>query len=294
MKYLYLFLLAECIISCGPSRKIPKTLGDPTNAPSYGYTPIDPLPTRIYIFSGVPPSDSIIATISSGRGDSMASIFSDETIRLAIGSIDDSSNVSFGKTSFGYANHTYIIILDYIKYITKPLPIAVQYDKSDNLKITDIIFFDTKNDKVPPGAQAILPLYVGVGLRLTATIKVNKGSVNLSNILGLAASANGSQVSGTLVVQTLGISGENISPLIPMPNELNSSTIQSALISIATMKSKIYDSKTILSPKVLAFYNNIGGKGVYVPNRIISLILSNDSNNLSLSERITRYGIEVW
>ncbi len=98
-----------------------------------------------------------------------------------------------------------------------------------------------------------IPVYVGVGLRIQASVTVLKDSVNLGSLYGLGVAASQNKLSGTLVIQSLGISGENISPIIPIPDRINESTIQTAMQSLATIKSKIYDNKTKITPQVVAF-----------------------------------------
>ncbi|GGG25446.1 hypothetical protein GCM10011344_27630 [Dokdonia pacifica] len=100
-----------------------------------------------------------------------------------------------------------------------------------------------------------IPVYVGVGLRIQASVTVVKDSLslNLGSLYGLAIAASKDQLNGTLVIQTLGISGENISPAVPIPDRINETTIQAAMQSLATIKSKIYDVKTQITPQVVAF-----------------------------------------
>lgn len=98
-----------------------------------------------------------------------------------------------------------------------------------------------------------IPVYVGVGLRIQASVTILKDSVNLGSLYGLGVAASQNKLNGTLIIQSLGISGENISPIIPIPDRINESTIQTAMQSLATIKSKIYDTKTRITPQVVAF-----------------------------------------
>lgn len=98
-----------------------------------------------------------------------------------------------------------------------------------------------------------VPVYVGVGLRIQASVTVLKDSLNIGSLYGLGLAASQNELNGTLIIQSLGISGENISPIIPIPDRINESTIQTAMQSLATIKSKIYDKKTKITPQVVAF-----------------------------------------
>lgn len=61
------------------------------------------------------------------------------------------------------------------------------------------------------------------------------------------------KVTYPLIVQTLGISGKQISSAIPIPDKINESTIQNAITALATIKSKLYDSETNIKPQVVGF-----------------------------------------
>lgn len=89
--------------------------------------------------------------------------------------------------------------------------------------------------------------------------------------MGVVAEAK--KVTGTLVIQTLGISGKDISTLIPMPNQINTTTIENAVMSLSAIKAKQYDDGTDLNPRVVGFYNNLGG-GKNTVNRFITGVLS--------------------
>jgi hypothetical protein len=89
--------------------------------------------------------------------------------------------------------------------------------------------------------------------------------------VGVAAQEK--RVTGSMVIQTLGISGENVSPVIPMPGDLSMSSIQSAIQALSTIKSKMYDPKTTITPRIIALFNSIGG-GIETRNSCISAILA--------------------
>jgi hypothetical protein len=184
---------------------------------------------------------------------------------LAIGEVDGKGNVSFATAKLGYAGSSYIVILDYIKFDTKSLPVALHKDTAGHV----LGFKPTDYTENP---DAIIPVYVGVGLRFTATVTVNEGTVDLGNLFALGLAAESKKVTGTLVIQTLGISGKDISSLIPMPSQINTTTIQNAIMSLASIKTKIYDDSIDLNPRVVGFYNNIGGGEATVQKFITSAL----------------------
>jgi len=267
MKTANITLIVFSLIACNASKHLPKTIGDPQSASSYGYQPIDPLPVSSFVDTngqGVPVMLNNNLKVSNQR---MMASLPDETMRLAIGQVDGKGNVSFATAKLGYAGSSYIVILDYIKFDTKSLPVLFHKDTLNQI-IDFVTLFGYENKP-----DAIIPVYVGVGLRFTATITVNEGSVDLGNLFALGLAAESKKVTGTLIIQTLGISGKDISSLIPMPSQINTTTIQNAIMSLAAIKSKIYEDDAELNPRVVGFYNNIGG-GQNTVQKFITNVLS--------------------
>lgn len=266
MKKFFILLLTSLILeSCNIGvlfEKSPNTLGDPLNAKFYGYHPLDPIPVEIEIDSNKKVTNEVVLRA-----------LTDETIRLAVRQKNSNGDITLPVGSIGYAGNDYEVILDYVKYNTVSLPVLLTKDDGKELKA--LIVSDTDPSFTVPlytNPLVIVPVYIGVGLRLTANISVKKGTVNLGNLFSIGIEASSDNVSGTLVVQTLGITGENISNIIPMPNELNPTTIQNSIMALGTIKSKIYDKKTIIRPRVVGVYNSLGG-GTETINEFISSLL---------------------
>ena len=155
-------------------------------------------------------------------------------------------------------------------YDVLPNPEDTQFQNvySDLTEVKDRV--DASKKLKNEGYEIInLPVYVGVGLRMTATVTVNKGEVNLSGLPEIAAEAKAGKLSGTLVVQTLGATGELVSSHLPLPSELNRTTIQNAILAIGSIKTLLTDEKVRLTPRVVGIYNPIGG-GQSFTNGIIS------------------------
>ncbi len=124
------------------------------------------------------------------------------------------------------------------------------------------------------GRPVTIPVYVGIGLRLTATVRVLKGKVGLGSLSALALAAQAGQISGSLVIQTLGISGSQVSTILPLPNQIDQPTIQDAILNIGSIKALLYESTTdnriILRPRVTGFFNPYAGSGPELISSIIS------------------------
>jgi hypothetical protein len=251
------------------TKKLPPSTAEALN--DYGYHPIDPLPVK------VSPAKAPNEMILNGLPD--------ETMRLAIGEVMADGSVSYGPAKAGYKGRAYLVVLDYIKFDTKSFGVRVSTTNGAST-IDSVLPPDSYAQfraaplpsgaddwkKANPSANSLVPTYVGVGLRLTASVTVNEGSIDLGNLIALGAAAHARQVSGTLVVQTLGISGPTISPLVPMPSEISESTIQNAILSLGAIKARLYDEHTEIHPRVVGVYNNLGG-GAKTINSFISTVL---------------------
>ncbi|PHX05153.1 hypothetical protein [Vibrio splendidus] len=254
MKYFYTFILTTLIATGCSSVGIPID----NNKSNYGYHPLDPLPVNIVATSGKPPTNQ-----------ELLESLPDETMRIAIGELDSKGSLTYGPATVGVAGNSYIVILDYMKFNTNALPVIVT---SNDFGQKSASLTKDRNQ-----ANVIVPTYIGIGLRMTANIKVNKGKINLGSLFALGAAAESKQISGSMVIQTLGISGESISSIMPMPSEISSTTIQNAILALGTMKAKMYDDDTHITPRVIGVYNNLGG-GSETINGFISTMLQKEQD----------------
>jgi len=250
MRIFALLVVVLALSGCATQFPIPKTLGDPQNANNYGYHPLDPLPVNL--------------TIEKSK---VLEAMPDETIRIAVGTVSGDGGITFGPAKLGAEGKNYVLILDYIKFGTDSFGVKLSEKDTKGNRVATLV-----KASQAPTADTVVPVYIGVGLRLTANIYVKKGSVDLGSLFALGIAAKGEQVSGTLVIQTLGVSGPEVSGLIPMPGEISESTIQNAILALASIKAKIYDSKTLITPRVVGVYNNLGGGDITINGFISSLL----------------------
>jgi hypothetical protein len=266
------------------------------NFTTYSYIPLDPMKVDV----------DETSQNNSSKINSLTKRLPDQAVRVAIARFDSSGALSYGPASVGYEGNTYKVILDYISVNTVNRAVTVQEyivdPKTAKLSKSSIFIndqdqyslykkrpsmlyevtkapeaFNASNnlseDSIPRGPDRVnLPVYVGIGLRLTATVTVNKGSVDLSGLAGIGASAKAGQVSGTLVLQTLGINGPKVAALIPLPGKLNETTIENAILALGGIKAILYEKDAAdLQPRVVGFYNPVGANEQFV-NGVISVL----------------------
>ncbi|GAB5522868.1 MAG: hypothetical protein Roseis2KO_07400 [Roseivirga sp.] len=228
----------------------------------------------------------------------------DQTVRLAISDLNSSFSASYGPVSVGKKGSTYEVVLDFInadvaqKYVhvkrvsndgsdtNIPLYSTAPKHLDSRYIVTEVdgkylgqeglerISYNEADSLIKNNGEIVpIPVYIGIGLRLTATVQVLKGEANLSSLGALSAGAESGKLIGTMTVQTLGVTGPKV--VLPQPSEINQTTIQNALVSLGSIRAVLStkDDDVTLTPRVVGIYNPIGG-GKQVVNGIITALAS--------------------
>jgi hypothetical protein len=98
-----------------------------------------------------------------------------------------------------------------------------------------------------------LKLSVGIAVRMIAEVTTNKSGIDLTDIFSIGLNAENEKLSGSLTVRSIGISSQKVNQSIPTTTDLSPSSIATALQTIATIKSSIYDEETVITPYVIGF-----------------------------------------
>lgn len=257
--------------------ELPSTPGE--QASGFSYVPLDPLPV-----------DDLCKTDKKKK---VLDRLPDNAVRIAIAEVSASGDVSFSPAKVGIAGNNYQVILDYINVDPVGITYSIEGRDPDSkeyvpIRSADFIqqvrdekiqirFKRVKKDEkttqfVVDDSLVSIPVYVGVGLRLTANVTVQEGTVELGGLGALAASAQAGRISGSLVVQTLGVTGEKVAASLPLPSQLDSSTIQNAILAIGSIKSILYadDDGVLTTPRVTGIHNPLPfGDAIFI-NAIVS------------------------
>jgi len=245
----------------------PQTVGEFFSG--YNYVPLDPLPVKVVDGPNCGPERP--------RGPLLSEL-PDNAVRIAVRKLTGSASGGFGPAQIGYQGNSYQVILDYIN--ADVANIRFLYTGGNALESGATFAVQrVDNDMIPavagPGqGEIVIPVYVGVGLRLTANVTVHKGSVNLSSLGSLSAAAEAERVTGSLIVQTLGITGSKVTTALPLPNELNSTTIQNAIVALGAVKALVPEQGTLLRPRVTGIYNPIPNSDQRTIHLIVSQLAS--------------------
>ncbi len=112
---------------------------------------------------------------------------------------------------------------------------------------------------------------IGIGVRMVAKVRTKKKGINLTNPFSL--SANAKKIQGSLEVRVIGIGSKKINDLIPTTTDLSTASISVALQSVASIKSHIYDTETIVIPQYIAYSKLTESESTTSVQRAKSLVI---------------------
>jgi hypothetical protein len=127
-----------------------------------------------------------------------------------------------------------------------------------------------------------IPVYYGIGLRLKANVTVLEGNVNLSSLPALTAAVSSEKATGTMSVQTIGISGKAARSNLLLLDKIDATTIQNAIQVLASIKASIESGDTTISPRIVGFHNTIGAGSQGV--NLIHSLLAGGKHHLTIEQ----------
>ena len=248
----------------------PRTIGD-VNA-GYRYVAIDPLPINFT-------NDFSKCSSIGGATPGLIDALHDLTARVSTQQISGEGSLSAPVIKAGASGSTYQVTQDFIAYDQTPLRFEVPAHLADSrYSAADVASGPQlrllREEESARGSNRVLtiPVYVGLGLRLTANVTVRKGNVNLADLGALSAAAKAEQIRGSLVAQTLGMSGPKVASLLPLPGELNPTTIQNATVAIGSIKALLDDPSTRRWPRVVGIHYPFERVSPAMTNAIVSAL----------------------
>lgn len=235
------------------------------------------------------PGDPVPAPADVHSADVMDAL-PDHTIRLGMRSVSGSGQGSFGPVTLSAEGTSYQVIMDSIFADTTNVRFAISVNggkmpihslRGALPEDTDIRVVRLRHPSEPLSIpekpeqgyeEVTMPVYIGIGLRLTASIYTAKGGINLSNLPAIAASADARESSGSLTMQTLGVYNQQVASTFALPTELSTTSVQSALVSMGAVKAIVYDRGTGTRPRLTGIYNPLGTSDPRLINKIYSAL----------------------
>ncbi|QPK06295.1 hypothetical protein [Vibrio kanaloae] len=305
-KYLGIAIIS-LVSGCSSIGGLPPTLGE--SAGGFGYVPLDGLAVHQTLeadscenWRGVKEVHRSPGFFGlNDKGESgvnpylpLLEALPDISVRFAVASFDNTGGLTFGPAKITAQGKNYRAILDYINADAIPVSLWVTAFKNKApIKVTDMDsgssadyyeaeVYTTSNVSAPPydvSQLVTIPVYVGIGMRLSADITAIEGGIPLTSLGGIGVEAQSKRLTGTLTVQTIGISGESVATSLPLPSSLSQSTIENGILSIGSNRAIVYrtdsGSKGIYTvPRVVGMYSPIGSDAALV-NAIYSELSKN-------------------
>ena len=238
-------LSCAVVLSAGCAVKTPRALNpiadDYVSGSAYIYQPLNP--TTIWVRDPQPcqlQKNETAADITSPEfKHALLRDLDTETVRISLARISGDGTATAPVVGTSVKGESYVLVIDYIKYFTS----------SEEVRIPRA----TTDATAPKETPTRIPIYAGIGVRIRAEFKALESNLNISGLPGLAVAADGKRVSGRLTVQTLGITGPDITALMPIISDLSVGSIQSAVQAVAAIKAKLYEDSSVAYPKIVGF-----------------------------------------
>ena len=166
-----------------------------------------------------------------------------QTVRIGVDNFTASGDLATPLADTTVKGNRYVLIVDYIMYHSRTIAVEdMTYHSPDRQgNLTDQTY------------TGHIPIYTGIGLRIRAEFTALEGGVQISGLPALAVAAKAGHITGRIAVQTMGITGKEITALMPIISDIDGTSIQNAAQAVAAIKSKIYEPDTTLYPKVIGF-----------------------------------------
>ncbi|WP_367256490.1 hypothetical protein [Pseudomonas sp. stari2] len=268
-----LFFVSGCT-TVGRNPSLPDTLA--SRASNYGYVPLDGLAIDQDF-----EADSC-AEFTAPKGPKsfapLSQSLPDITVRFAVASYEQSGGLSFGPAKFTAKGKSYRAVLDYVNVDAIPVTFlisAITYGYTKKLSdargagmpISGYNVTVVDPNKPTPASATVngdvvtIPVYIGVGLRLSADVTALESGIPLVSLSAIGFEAQSNSLTGTLTVQAIGLPGETVASSLPLPSKLDQTTIENGVLAIGANRLNIYrykDTDMGAIPRVVGLYSPIG------------------------------------
>lgn len=283
-------LTSLMLASCAPFSK--QTPAEEESG--YTYIPVDPFSVKTVSADSCDELSRHNRIVPNGADSvafsSLLRSLPDNAVRMSIERFDTSGNITYGPGGIGVKGESYRVTVDYINADTTNIPLWISRSSQEyKRRETNVAkLFSFASEKYTPGSELYvvsrtkpevesidryaeynIPVYVGIGLRVTANVDIVKGNANISGLGAIGAESEAERLKGSLVVQTLGVNGKSIAAALPIQSELNRTTAQNAIVAVGSIKALLYEKDTVVSPRVVGIYLPFPG-GKSLVNAIIS------------------------
>jgi hypothetical protein len=212
-----------------------------------GYQPIDPIPaSKVKVFDNGTNNEKEVFWQAIPKADSKRRLLPLQTAQFAVRKTDVSGQVTYLVSSLSAERGSYEVIMDYMKYRVE--------------------------DAYSANGSYIGNARVGVGMRIKALVVTNKANLNIGSITAIGLQANLGHLSGGISVDVVGIDSEAVTNLIPLTSKIDETAIQSALQALASIKSKLWDNDTTITPHIVAIRQSKPNQGTEIRKQVSTYV----------------------
>ena len=218
-------------------------------------------------------------------------VLPDISVRFAVASFAADGGLTFGPAKVTLEGSSYRAVVDYVNVDAIPITFHVRkfvktagdstvprrlHDRiipADTVVGFEAVIVEDPEDLDSEERQLLLnvekydevtiPVYVGIGMRIAADIRAHKGGVALTSLANIAAAAQANALSGTLTVQTLGVTGRSVATALPLPSKLDQTTVENGILALGSSRALIYNTSAeagdvTTSARVMGLYSPVG------------------------------------
>lgn len=279
-------LVLSSLTACATVGRLPLTPGE--RASGFGYVPLDGLA----VVEGLDETSCRQfenGAVTVGKPRPLLEDLPDLSVRFAVATFAGDGSLSFGPAQITARGQTYRAVLDYVnvdalpvvfylrKFIRRgteeiPVPLSFHVDTpSLVVRYEARIRPPAENAADSAGRRALaagfdevtIPVYVGLGMRLSADIRALESGIALTSLGAIAAEAQQNGLAGTLTVQTIGITGKSIATALPLPSKLDQTTVENGILALGSSRAIIYSSDSqpgdvTRTPRIVGLYSPVG------------------------------------
>ncbi len=224
-KMLTSLALFACIaLAFAPHAATAQKTGNYPTAKFSEFVPVEPIEYFADVEISSAQGGVMMKYIKTLAKNEMLRYLSNETVLTAVAEVDKTGTMSYIPSRTSLKKKQYIITQDYVKFTT------IEIRKE---------------------GEIVGEACVGVGLRLIANISAKAENINLGDLFAIGMAVKEKQAYGSLRIEVIGLQDPSITASIPLPSEISSASIQSAVQTMSTIKQKIYEEGIDLSPQIL-------------------------------------------
>jgi len=231
-----IMLLSGCALTNTNNTRM--TTDDPGSPSNFlGYQPIDPIPVdKVVIYDDSTDEMKEVYWKAIPDEDTIRGLLPLQSARVSVSKSETSGSISYLTAVVSGEMGNYTVIMDFMKY-------RVEDFGGDN-----------PNEMIGTGR-------IGVGLRIKVVVETTKSNLNLGSLLGIGLEAKRGNLRGGISIDVVGIDSEAVTNLIPLTSEIDQTAIQVALQALSSIKTKIFEPNTKLTPHLIGFTQAKKGTG---------------------------------